>query len=235
MNQLWLKMLVFILIFWQTGVGAQSPKTFTEAKQIARQIWQDNRATFYCGCAYDKHGVIDYNSCNFSPRDLRKNKRIEWEHVVPVSWYGRNLPCWRSKSCSHKNRVLSGRDCCEKTDAQYRKMASDLHNLVPCERDVNRARGNYPFVDLAQNDSENEVFQGCPLVINEKQRWVAPPDELKGWIARINLYMIKTYSIPISKKLQRTYQAWDKANPPSSQEMAWLQKVNAAMEGDTTT
>lgn len=234
MNQLGRSILLFAMWFVQVSAWANVPQTYTEAKQIAREIWQENRATFYCGCRYDKQGLIDFNSCDFSPRNKRKNKRIEWEHVVPVSWYGQQLPCWRSKNCTNKNKVMSNRACCQKTDPRFRKMETDLHNLVPCERDVNRARANFPFVELTQNQSGYDEFQGCQLLINDKQRWVAPPNERKGWIARINLYMIKTYSIPLSKKLIATYEAWDKAYPPSAEETAWLEKVNAAMSEEST-
>lgn len=220
--------LCWILGFSSGGLAAV--KNYTEAKKTASVLWQDHRETFYCGCTYNKHGAINYSSCNFKPKNNRKDRYITWEHVVPVSWYGKQLPCWQGEGCvSKKGKPYKGRKCCRKKDKRFRQMEADLHNLVPEIHDLNLARRNYRFTDkLAQ---PTQVFAGCELQIDDKSERVVPPKHQKGSIARIHLYMEKKYGIVLSADERKQYLAWNKQYPARAWEKKWNQQVGA-IQGD---
>lgn len=217
-------------LLWLMGWSAPmlaAPKNYTEAKNTARQIWQTQRETFYCGCSYNKHGVIDFSSCAFKPKNKRKSRYISWEHVVPVSWYGKALPCWQGAECTQNG--LKGRQCCRLRDKKFRLMEADLHNLVPEIRDLNQARKNYRFT--SNIEYPKQLYTGCELAIDDKTRLVVPPKRIRGMIARIHLYMAKKYDIPLSQTERQMFQNWHTAYPPSRWEKQWDQKV-AAIQGD---
>ncbi|MGE3319623.1 MAG: endonuclease [Candidatus Berkiella sp.] len=199
-------------------------KNYTEAKNTARFIWQDHRETFYCGCQYDKHGVIDFSSCAFRPKNKRRARYITWEHVVPVSWYGRQLPCWKGQGCeSNNHKPLKGRACCRKVDKQFRLMEADLHNLVPEVKDLNQARRNYHFTSNIKYPTQ--VFRGCEMLVDDQNEEVVVKEQLLGTISRIHLYMAKKYGIVLSPNEHRQFEAWHKQYRPSRWEKEWNQKV----------
>ncbi len=208
--------------------AAHPPKNFEEAKSQARIIWQEHRETFYCGCSYDKYGVIDFKSCSYTPINSRKDKWVSWEHVVPVSWYGKKLDCWKKPHCeTRKGKKFKGRNCCRKMDHRFREMEADLHNLVPTIREVNSARENYRFTEFYPDISSEDKyhFNHCPLIIDERYRLFEPRDKDKGMAARISLYMADKYGIDLGERQRKLLTDWSNRFPPSAWEKRWNQKV----------
>ncbi len=202
------------------------PDNFQEAKKVAKTLWSSHR-TFYCGCSYNQYGIIDFESCDYVPIDERKDKRITWEHVVPVSWFGRKLPCWDEGGCQLKNgKSFRGRECCRKMDKRFREMEADLHNLVPSIRSVNMARKNYVFGEYYSPQREKHYYHKCRIIIDDKYQVVEPCDEVKGAIARIHFYMSKKYDIPLTEQQKRLLTDWDKRFPAKEWEKTW--NVNVA-------
>lgn len=75
-----------VIIFMHMNVQANAgDRTFRETKQLARQIWADHRESFYCGCRFDKHLKVIQKNCESQSFNTFRAKRIEWEHLVPVS------------------------------------------------------------------------------------------------------------------------------------------------------
>ncbi len=73
-----------------------APRTFQEAKKIARELYTDEGRTFYCGCRYQGNRV-DLESCGYVPRkNAQRAARIEWEHVVPAWVIGHQRQCWKN-------------------------------------------------------------------------------------------------------------------------------------------
>lgn len=219
-----LRFIFLLLIVGALQATPLPPKNFQEAKQAARALWQPHRYTFYCGCPYDKQGRIRYQSCDFIPKDNLKSKRISWEHVVPVSWYGRRLSCWQQPLCADlKGKHYRGRQCCQKRSKAFRKMEADLHNLVPTIPDLNRARKNYVMTEI-ENDLklDNTRYQGCQLWIDDARQLFEPPNHTKGMVARIHLYITEKYRIPLTKQDKIRYQRWNEQYPPTM----WEKKRN---------
>lgn len=229
-SMLFNRMMLFIFLFL-LGVCiptlAKEPRNFQEAKKMARIIWNEQRQTFYCGCRYDKHGVVDFKSCSYIPSNSRKDKKISWEHVVPVSWLGQQRACWQSTRCLSKTgKKLKGRACCQQTDKQFNQMEADLHNLVPAIREVNSARKNYRFGEFYLKKGEDKFnFNHCKIIIDDRYQVVEPCDDAKGMVARIHFYMAKEYNLELSEQQKRLLSDWDKRFPPSSWELKWNEKV----------
>lgn len=218
--------LIFCFYFLFTDAYGGHAKNLTEAKILGRVIWSEHPYTFYCGCKFDSHLAIGFNECGYVPQNSKRSKRVEWEHLVPAAWLGKQRACWREPLCeSKRGKKFKGRNCCEKKDPAFNKAYSDLYNLVPAIGEVNAARKDYRFGMLEDNRS-NQYLEGCNMVINDRNHVVDPPDRVKGMIARAHLYMADTYEFRLSTKQKSMYIKWNKAYPPSPWELRWAEKVN---------
>ncbi|MCS5710533.1 endonuclease [Candidatus Berkiella aquae] len=222
---------LFLMIF---PLAAEHPKSFQEAKKQAKLIWLDYPETLYCGCKFDSQLNVDHGSCSYTPGDSRRAHRVEWEHLVPASWFGKQRECWREPICEVKEgKKYKGRKCCEKSDKEFRKMYTDLHNLVPSVGEVNQARNDYRFGEFYPESKEQKYnFHGCKIIIDTRYRVVEPRDEAKGLIARAHLYMADTYAFKLSDTQEKMYQRWNKKYPPSQWEVEWNKKVKAVQGND---
>ncbi|WP_348633897.1 endonuclease [Shewanella sp. WXL01] len=181
------------------------PTSFNQAKKAIKKIYQQLPLTsFYCGCDIQINGKLwqpDLQSCDYQVRkqNVRAN-RIEWEHVVPAWEMGHQRQCWQE----------GGRKNCGKTDKQFKKMESDLHNLVPAIGEVNGDRSNYRFSEW--NGKPHQYGQ-CQMLVDFKGRKAQPPKPSRGAIARTYFYMQQSYSFKLSKSQRQLFNAWDKMHP----------------------
>lgn len=213
---------------------AHPPAHFSEAKRLAKRIYSDHRRTFYCGCRYDKHGVVDLHSCGYQDQgNKRRAKRLEWEHIMPASFWGQSLPCWNEPLCCKKpTQCYKGRRCCREIDEQFSKMEADLHNLVPEIGELNGLRSNYAFSLLP--NIEAGQFGLCEMKIDPDSRQAEPAPAVRGMIARAYLYMSATYQISLSESQQNLMAAWNAEYPPSTWEREWDKRV-ADVQGNHNT
>lgn len=208
------------LLAFQGAGFAHYAEDFGEAKRAARLIWSEHRETYYCGCPYDRYGNIDYQRCSFRPSNKRASKRISWEHIMPVSWYGKSRSCWQA------NKNQKPREACREKDPDFRRMEADLHNLVPAIREINTVRRNYGYGKL-----KGECYQGCNFIINHQLKLVEPRDEVKGMTARIMLYMSEKYQFVLKPIEKQILMQWSQSFPPDAWEKRWHEKVSA-LQGD---
>tara|TARA_B100001059_G_C17815171_1_gene574739 strand:+ start:1482 stop:2180 length:699 start_codon:yes stop_codon:yes gene_type:complete len=201
----------------ETASSSQKTISFSKAKRLLANMYQDNQTTFYCGCDYFRQGkklIPDLPSCGYQVRkQLKRASRIEWEHVMPAWNFGHQMQCWQN----------GGRKACKK-DKNFKKMEGDMHNLVPSIGEVNGDRSNYRFSDW--NGTALQYGQ-CDIVVDFKGRKVQPPLHSKGQIARTYLYMSDQYSIKLSKQDKKLFNAWNKQYPSTYWECEKNQRVNA--------
>lgn len=219
-------LVIFLITIYAFTCYGASPKNFRETKRAARIIWADHRICQYTGCHFDKQLQVDLKSCTYHPKDLKRAQRIEWEHIVPVSWFGRQRPCWREPLCKNKKgKKFSGRHCCEFIDPEFREMYMDLHNLIPVIGEVNAARKSYRFGEFYPEGKLRFQFNGSQMLISEHYKIAEPRDEVKGLVARAYLYMAHAYPFKLSNKQKEMFERWDKTYPPSEWEIQWNEKV----------
>ena len=203
----------FVLFFlFSVEAFAQPPPTFEQAKSIAReQIYYDRNkvGTTYCSCLWEwlgkSGGRIDFKSCGYAVRaegQRNRAERIEWEHIVPASNFGRARLCWQN----------GGRSNCKQTDSLFNIMEADLHNLTPTVGELNSDRQNFNFGVLPATPRQHGA---CDFKVDFKIRIVEPRDEIKGMLARVYFYMHDRYDLNMSKQQQRLLMSWNKAYPVS--------------------
>ncbi|WP_348703119.1 endonuclease [uncultured Neptuniibacter sp.] len=148
----------------------------------------------------------DLKSCGYKPRkNANRASRIEWEHVMPAWAFGHQMQCWQQ----------GGRKACGKIP-QFKKMESDMHNLVPAIGEVNGDRSNYSFTQLA---GEPRVYGACDMEVDFKARKVEPTDAVRGDIARTYFYMRDRYGLNLSKQQTQLLNAWNKLDPVDAWEI----------------
>lgn len=201
---------IFLLFLTPFQIAsAEVPKSFRQAKIIATKIYQSNPISFYCDCTYSlkkkpnknsKRLTPDWASCGFTPR-INRNRagRIEWEHIMPAYHFGLQRKCWQK----------GGRKACKK-DPVFKKMESDLHNLVPVIGEINGDRSNFKFGMI---ESESRRYGACDMEIDFKRKRAEPAKNKRGDIARIYFYMRDEYKLKLSKQQTRLLEAWNKIDP----------------------
>ena len=213
--------LLFALLFIALPVHlvqADAPRTFVEAKKIAWKLYAERPVEFYCGCTY-KGNRVDLDSCGYEPRkNAQRAGRIEWEHVVPAWVIGHQRQCWQD----------GGRKNCTANDPVFSRAEADLHNLVPSIGEVNGDRSNFSFGMLTQKPHQ---YGACPFVVDFKQRTAMPPENTRGTIARIYLYMSDRYKLRLSRQDQRLYGIWNRQYPVSEWEQ-WRNRKIACVQGN---
>jgi len=206
---------------------AAPPSSFSKSKKILNtQVYNDQKISFYCGCAYqtaeitNRNGTlrnkeaVNHSSCDYEPRKSPKRaKYVEWEHVVPAHHLGHQLQCWQD----------GGRKACRK-DPEFRVMVADLHNLVPVIGEVNGDRSNFRFGMIA---GEPRRYGDCDFEVDFKQRVAEPAENVRGDIARRYFYMRDTYNIKLSKQQTKLLTAWSRLDPVSEWECERDRRIEA--------
>ena len=211
--------LVVILLF---TINANATSFSQTKKILLKKVYFDNQYTFYCGNPYeikqidrkektviikDKKYFTSRNDSFFSfwNDDNPRAKVVEWEHVMPVEYFAKDLPCWKD----------GGRKACIK-DKTFKIMESDMMNLVPAIGEINNDRSNFRFGEKLPKKGQ---YGKCEFEVDSKNKIAYPKKEIRGDIARIYLYMSKTYNIKLSKKDRKMFEKWDEEDPISEWEI----------------
>ena len=211
--------LVLILSFSALSQNKVIPN-FGEAKSILRNIYGNKNITFYCGCAYQKRSIK--SGCSLKSLKKRKrDTRLEWEHIVPASRFGKTFESWSAskslcpprKRKNGKMKKISSRKCASKKSKSFRLMSSDLFNLVPVVGTVNAWR----------SAKKMKVIKDGKIICNDvshSKGFFSPPKSKKGNIARIYLYMSHVYPdhFKLSQKEIKMFDLWNKTDPVDDNE-----------------
>jgi len=212
------------------NLWAQAPTNFPQAKRIAEKLFASNRQTLYCQCQFAQDKAVNLASCNMSQaQSIPRAERIEWEHMMPASYFGKDFACWREKLCvDKKGKRYKGRKCCEKIDPQFKQMEAELYNLWPADGLVNAKRSNYSYAQLypVQNPKTHN-FYGCPVVVDKVDHLFEPSDHSKGIVARAMLFMSSHHGIALDQEVENLMQYWHQKYPPSQREKQWGKQVAA--------
>lgn len=196
--------ILFFLSF--TSQSTEIAGSFSTAKEWAEKyVYYDSerRISFYCSCKYSKEKVVDQESCGYIPRkpftnsgqESTKDNKIEWEHVLPAAVMGSHLKCWGPErgdypKCTRPNgKLRTGRECCQKVNDTFRKAHNDLVNLTPAIGEVNLNRSDHRYGIV---EGEPRKYGQCDFEFEDNIP--EPAFRIRGDIARIQLYMLDTYS-----------------------------------------
>ena len=219
-------------------------QSFSSAKKtLLKKVYYDHKITFYCQNPYElkrvkgrEKAIIINDPNRYSPRNRytkkgkinRRTKRVEWEHIVPAWNFGRQFSCWRdgdSQCITKRGKEYKGRKCCKKVSPLFKKMESDMFNLVPSIGEINADRRNYRYMDTHQNIKGQ--YGECAFKVDFKGRKAYPANYTKGFIARTYLYFFKKYHMKLSKRDKKMFQSWDKHYPPTEWEEIRKSRIQA--------
>ncbi|MBC7660852.1 MAG: endonuclease [Chitinophagaceae bacterium] len=165
--------------------------------------------------------MVDPSSCGLVSKSPRA-KRIEWEHVVPASYFGKQFVEWRKGDVSCTGRATRGRECARRASPAFRQIESDMYNLVPAVGELNRARGDSSYGIIP---GEPREFGACDFETFSKI--TEPRPEIRGDIARIYFYMDVRYPQfqIVNSMNQNMLEEWAEADPIDQAEATRLQKI----------
>lgn len=210
--------------------GGQQParplSSFDAAKVVARDsIYPDRRVDYYCSCSYtpknESGGVIDKTSCGLVSNSSIAT-RLDWEHVVPAWFFGNKRSCWAKVGCKPG---VEGRECCERTDPEFKQVEADLHNLVPSVALLNVVRSNYAY-GMVEGDPRK--YGRCEFEVGGNPKRVEPPPSVRGDLARVWLYMIDTYGVQVGAADLAVLKLWSLADPVDEWERLRDRRIEAA-------
>ena len=219
----------------RSGSGTVT-RTFAKSKRLLAGIHEDigHLKTVYCGCPYTRKGRmggdIDRDACGLRARkNEKRSDRVEWEHVVPASWFGRERSCWTGGHalCVKKNgKAFKGRKCCEKAgvDAEFLAAHNDPHNLFPAGGEVNGDRSAHPY---GMVEGEPRRYGACDFEVGGRPKVAEPADGVRGEIARAMLYMADRYGIDV-KMTREELTAWHEMDPPDGWERERARRIEMA-------
>ena len=180
--------ILFTLLIALPAYGGQQKFThyFDALPVFWERVYAEGGETLYCG----KH----FNN--------RKGKSVNIEHVFPMAWV------MRAEGCR-------SRDGCRETSIRFNIIESDMHNLYPARKDINKARLSFRFGYIK---GERRRYGSCDFEVDDKLRIVEPRPASRGNIARAMFYMAETYDLKIFERQAKLLKQWNKADPPDQDE-----------------
>jgi deoxyribonuclease-1 len=216
------------LLLLTISVFSEVPPSFYKAKKLLYgEIYEGHNQTFYCGCEYEDK-VVDLESCGYEVRkNTKRAKRTEAEHIVPAYWVAnlteKGRACW---SRGTKLKGINGRKYCEKNNPEFKQAHNDLMNLVPAIGEVNGDRSNYRFSMI---EGENREYGACDFEVDKDNRTgdriVEPPQNVRGDIARVHLYMQDKYGLEFSDETFYLMKYWNEIDPISEWEQKRIRRI----------
>ena len=206
----------------------EAPATFAKAKKFLADLHEEigHLETVYCGCSYERTttsgGKVDMESCGLEVHresNRFRAERVEWEHIVPASWFGKTRACWVLKDVVYPQcEGKSGRKCCESTNDWFDEAHNDPNNLFPSSGEINADRSNHPYGTVT---NEPRRYGECNFeIMGSGNGTVAEPAEgaVRGVLARAMLYMSQVYGADVKIPLQTVWK-WHTENPPKAWEV----------------
>lgn len=182
---------LFALTFLFSTANAQTQ--FNNPKETLKKhfwgnLYKEGGTTFYCKKPFSKKNVLVTDS-----------------HIYANAWVRVYLDCGTPRQCRNENDL-------------YKRITSDLHNIVPADSRFELKRKNAHFGELG---SEVEV-EDCGF--RRSFQLLQPPKDIKGDIARAILYMHEAYDLPTRGSIV-DLKNWNKADRPSEEEIARNKRI----------
>jgi deoxyribonuclease-1 len=224
---------ILLLLFTSIFLAAYTfskPKSFNVSKKYLIRLYAtEYNYTFYTHTPLKDYVDIVHKPFPYKPsfyyklillkfpyegsKYVNRGKQVEWEHIVPAKWMITADPklkeIWDNgddKCVTKSGNKYKGRKCLEKVSPQFNKMESDMFNLVPVIGALNVLRNTKDYCVISGekkdfgNDIDFEVNKTCVEVM----------PSIRGDVARIVSYMVKTYGIKLDKNETQIIENWKK-------------------------
>ncbi len=169
-----------------SGCEAATTQGYLETLPVFwRSLYPDGGATLYC-------------NYRFKPYD----RKVNVEHVYPMGWVTKELRC-------------GTREQCRRNSSRFNRIESDMHNLYPALKEVNRMRSAYAFEMIS---GEKSAYQDCDIELDHRR--VEPRPAVRGDIARAMLYMSAEHDLKLHDRQRRLMKQWHWDDLPDKREKA---------------
>jgi deoxyribonuclease-1 len=202
-----MKNLLFVFALISTSHAA----SFRASKKVLKALYASGGESFYCQETFTTSFTFGkFDSYKPVQKHIQRLKRVEWEHVVPASRFGKYFKEWKGdKKCGSK----SGRKCARKNRV-FSDMEGDLINLVPSIGQVNALRENFHFDEIPGHGGE---YGNCDIKVGNRR--FEPPAYVKGDVARIYRYMQAKYGYQVIEgHMEELFKTWESLDPISDEE-----------------
>ena len=193
-HSLWIIVSLVLALLYSTSSGLDGQTKVQEKIQdyetARRLLWSK---------VYSEGGETLYCGERFGPR---KGRKINVEHVLPMSWVTYSLKCGR-------------RNECRESSSRFNQIEGDLHNLYPALAFINKIRGSFPYAELS---GERRNYGKCDFEVNISKKLVEPRVPARGEIARAMFYMHDEYGIAIRPRQGKLLYMWHHRDPPDKME-----------------
>lgn len=186
-------------------------RTFDNAKTISKSLAVKlNSLELYANCTMkimDNKLSIIFNKCEYVPRKAgKKNPVPDIEHIAAASWYPSitDQPCWKDN-----------RENCAKDNVLFKNFYTDLHNLYPALAEINRDRSNRRWCE----SNLKPTYGKTGFILDLNADCVTPPNNKKGDIARVMLYMNQQHHLNLSDSDIRMFNRWSNTDKITSEEI----------------
>jgi len=210
-----MRAIILLVVLSVCVFSANIPKNYTKAKEMSVRLYQTyHLQSFYTDTnlsliVYIYEKKFPYKSSltlqlgmDQSPYEgskyVARGQKIEWEHIVPASWFItaddfiRDVYENGHEKCETKSGdKYKGRKCAEKVSVLFNQMEADMYNLVPVIGALNALRVDKPYGII---DGEPREF-GDTLDIEINKSTIEVMESKRGNVARVMLYMNKKYNI----------------------------------------
>lgn len=164
-----------------------SPSDYEQARPVFwNQVYTHGGDTLYCSVPFQRY-----------------DRRVNIEHVFPMSWVTRSLQC-------------GTRDECRRRSSRFNRIEADLHNLYPSLVVVNKERASFGYSLIK---GERFRFRGCDFEVDYRRRRVEPAPEARGRIARAMFYMHWAHDLTLFRKQAKLLREWHRQYPPKAEEV----------------
>ena len=199
-RKLQLLALLFVAIF--AGCQQESPSA---AQSADVSTYREARPVFW-NKLYPRGGTTLYCGKRFSSRH---GKKINIEHVFPMSWVTKTLHC-------------GDRNKCRRTSRRFNQIEADMHNMYPALAKVNKTRSAMAY-DLIKGEKHH--YKECDFEVDFHKRKVEPTPSARGKIARAMLYMADSYNLKLFSRQKKLLLKWHHANPPTKEEKSRNRRI----------
>lgn len=183
----------------------------------------DYKTTWLNGCdyVYDVTSCMDKTLVKTSTCSVQEqNQTMMWIQVVPDTFYGRNMACMKEEVCVNEftGKLFGSPMCCRRVNTQYREMEADLFNLIPVVSKIEEHQQGKIFATVK---SPKKVVGKVKIDDN----YLEPPDEVKGDIARVYLYMDERYGLQLSLEQKEMFYRWHRLDAVDERECALAKSI----------
>lgn len=152
---------------------------------------------------YSKHKILPLSglSYHFSEKSCSSDgyvtiassqeEMIRWRQLIAESVIGEGMACMTQRMCqsTQSDRLYSGTGCCRKISEKFKKMSTDLFNIIP----------------TVSKEGQEQLIWSKNIVD-------------KGNIARRYLYMMDQYDFKVEKEIKNLAVKWHEKHPVSDWE-----------------